>query len=235
MATFTMELWEVIETLAGTAEVVDGRRVLDCPLLGLDYYPIFDESYRGTLNGLIVDSFYNREIGSETTSMFRLALRRHMNLHMPMFNKRYLAAKMQYDPLSTVDLTTMTAATAAQRAVTTGENTSTSHGKNAARNIYSDTPQDLLADNGQYASNAADATSWADTDGTSVDEGSSETNSDSDTSSHTTGYQGAAARLMREYQESLLNIDLMVIDSLAPLFMQVWNTSESYTSNQLGW
>ena len=42
-------------------------------------YPIFDESHRAELNRKIVNHFWNREIGQETVSLFRLQLRRRLD------------------------------------------------------------------------------------------------------------------------------------------------------------
>lgn len=69
-------------------------------MLGLDQYPIFDESYRPLLNDKIIDHFYFREIGFETIAQFRFYMRRTMNEEMPYFNQRYLSTQIDINPIT---------------------------------------------------------------------------------------------------------------------------------------
>lgn len=68
--------------------------------LGLNEYPIFDESYRKVLNDKIIDHFYFREIGFETVAQFSWYMRRTMNEIMPYYNVLYSAELDIDNPLS---------------------------------------------------------------------------------------------------------------------------------------
>lgn len=74
--------------------------------LGLDSYPIFEESYRQTLNDKILQYYMFREIGFETPALFANRLNQKMNLIMPYYNQLYKSAVLEFDPLSTIKLTT---------------------------------------------------------------------------------------------------------------------------------
>lgn len=72
-------------------------------LLGLDDYPIYDESHRAELNAKIVRRYYFREIGFETMGQFRWHVREHMHSVMPYYNQLYPTVGMVTDPLSQID------------------------------------------------------------------------------------------------------------------------------------
>lgn len=73
--------------------------------LGLDSYPIYEESHRAKLNSMICDHFYMREIGAETVALFRLFVRRTMNEIMPYYNELYRSLDLDYDILSEIEVT----------------------------------------------------------------------------------------------------------------------------------
>lgn len=68
-------------------------------VLGLDAYPIFDESYRYGLNDKIIDHFYLREIGFETVGLFRRMMKRTMNEIMPYYNQLYSSLDLVDEPM----------------------------------------------------------------------------------------------------------------------------------------
>lgn len=72
--------------------------------IGLDTYPIFEESYRPLLNKKIIDHFYFREIGFETAAQFAFYMRRTMNEIMPYYNQLYKSELLELDPLRDVDM-----------------------------------------------------------------------------------------------------------------------------------
>lgn len=67
----------------------------------LDEYPIFDESYRNSLNEKILEHYWFREIGAETPDRFNFYLRRRMNEIMPYYNQLYISQMIEFDPLAT--------------------------------------------------------------------------------------------------------------------------------------
>lgn len=181
--------------------------------IGLKDYPIFDEAYRDTLNNKIIQHFYFREIGLETVALFKVFINRAMNEIMPYYNKLYESAKLQYNPLEPYTMTESETANSSS-------NTNGTSGA-SSRNIYSDTPQseiefDAIVNN-KYATNA------------SIDETSATTGSNSkgeSTTNKTTkgnNYYNQS-ELLTAYRETLLNIDMMIINDKAiqSCFMQIY-------------
>jgi len=237
MSHFTVELWRAVE--------------LSNDNIGLDSYPIFDPDYRASLNEKIKDHYHGREIGQETISMFKLAMRRKMNEIMPYYNKLYLTEKMVFDPFSTVDIRTVANAEGSQNTVNennsdsvtnmatvnAGETSTTSDSDSESRAVNSDTPQTQLSGNEDYATAATDARSTSgasttgvegstsDVNGNTVDteRATGEANSTQSNDSRTNGYQGNQTVMLMTYRDSLLNIDMLVIDELKELFMLVWD------------
>lgn len=141
--------------------------------LGLKDYPIFDESYRATLNAKIIQHYYFHEIGFEVPGMFVNRLNERMNMIMPYYNQLYESTKLQFEPLITTDITestdNLTTADTNTKASTdttasrtqdnnetltisgtrdtteTGKHTEDSTDTKARKDIGSDTPQGLLS------------------------------------------------------------------------------------------
>lgn len=67
-------------------------------------FPIFDEEYRITLETKILKHFYFREIGLETPAQWKFYLNEVLNLEMPVLNKYYKSALLDFNPLYNVDL-----------------------------------------------------------------------------------------------------------------------------------
>lgn len=229
MATFTIKLKDLIEFNGGTV-VVDnnGRSILTNGGIGLDHYSIFDTNYRDTLNGNIVDHFWNREIGQETGEIFEQRMRSKMNLIMPYYNEMYKSTKVEYDPLSTINLTTIGQANLGQ----TGTSESSASGKNNAtsgsRSVNSDTPQTMLKGDGDYATSGSDVNAVTSTDSETKQTGNETNTTTNSTNTNTSGYQGVASDLIIRYRDSLINIDLMIINELEELFMLIYDNGDEY-------
>ncbi len=225
MATFTVSLKRALEILQIETSINDasGITVVDreaSKKIGLGYFPIFDEAYRNTLTGKIIDHYWNREIGQETIEMFKLALRRKMNEIMPYYNKMYLSEQISFDPLATVDLHTI------QDVTNSGTSNSTSGNVAKSRSVASETPQTILSGDADYATSAADVSGTTDVTNAATDA------STQDVTTDVTGFQGIASQLLMSYRDALLNIDVAVIRDLQELFMQVWDTADAYTNRQ---
>ena len=73
--------------------------------LGLQDYPIFNESYRNILNKKILDHYYMDEIGYETAELFKHFLNARMNEIMSYYNELYInQEKLITDTLENVNL-----------------------------------------------------------------------------------------------------------------------------------
>ena len=213
MADFTIELWEVID--------LEGK-----DNIGLDDYPIFEESYRSHLNEKIINHFLTREIGQESINHFRMQLRRKMHEIMPYWNQHYEATAKKIDPLLTINYKTASDSTATGTSTGTGHNTSNSSSK--ARAVSSQFPQTMLAGNGDYADNGQDNVSETDASA-DTNETQNSTNS-GNVESSTTGYQGNPAVLIAEWRATFVNTDMDVIAALEPLFMGIFMTADEYTT-----
>jgi hypothetical protein len=233
MATFTMSLKKAIEITGGSVTVSpEGTTILTGGNIGIQYYPIFDTNYKATLDGKIIDRYWNREIGVESIDMFQLAMRRKMNEIMPFFNKMYLSEKIIFDPLSTVNLKTIGSDIGSSTGASTGNSVSTATADSKSRSVSSETPQTMLSPNGDYATGAVDAISNTKNGSNATQAGSENQSSKMDNVSTTTGYQGVASDLLMRYRDSLLNIDMMIVTELEELFMQVWDNGDSYTNSR---
>ena len=93
MSKYTTQLRWIVEQIGNGLPVPEGQDFADAVYryIGLDKYPIFDETYRHGLNDKIIEHFYFREIGFETAAQFAFYLRRTMNEIMPKYNKMFQA------------------------------------------------------------------------------------------------------------------------------------------------
>jgi len=230
MATFTMYLKRAIEF-----KPADISRDL---YLGLDLYPIYDEEHRTVLNDLIVNHYFNQEIGMETIQLFQFAVMRRMMEVMPFYNQMYESAAIKYDPLITVDVATdtvgnMTSENGAQSNVVGNSGTvSGSESASTSRGISSEFPQNMLSGSGDYADSGTDSTAGGRVDATGTENSTSDATS-SDTASadntghsETKGMSGNKAELIMAQRATFLNIDMLVVSSLDDCFMGVWSNGD---------
>lgn len=209
-------------------------------MLGLDEYPIFDESYRPTLNAAIIRHYYFREIGFETLAQFAFYVRAEMAICMPYYNRLYAAQLQITDPLSDRDFShneTWGSDETGSRTDTGSSNTTVSDNSTTEshdRTVFENTPMNMLEDgalDGPSANYATNIT-WGD--------GQSSIRDDTETASSSTANQTTAANkkglrdytekgrarsqteLYLEYQKAARSIDAMVVEHLAPYFFAVY-------------
>lgn len=171
--------------------------------LGLDDYPIFDEAHRGVLNNKIIRHYFMREIGLETLELFRYFMRMKMWEIMPYYNQLYKSELIEFDPLSTHDMTYNEmwridnsddwniANTRDQNDTWNRQENSTinSHTDTTDEEIFQDTPMSMLDSPGtspiknrQYATNVTWNSGTVDTDQTTSTTGSGKNTVDEDKS-----------------------------------------------------
>lgn len=246
MATFTMELKEVIESLYGTdidedvyeqqydSITFNGVTYGKLPVLndyiplGLGTYPIFNEGYRRILNGKIIDEYYLREIGVETIDVFTLFLRKKMDQVMPFYNQLYESTQIPYDALDSMKIHSVGSTEIEGTENTEATNSSDTTTKSKARAVSSDFPQSMLAGNADYAKAASDTNSDSEVDSAVTQNSESENNTSSNSDTLVTGYQGAASDLIVKYRNSLINIDTMILTEIEDCFMLVLNNGDEY-------
>lgn len=223
MATFTMELYKVRELRPDLTGEVVGTGI------GLGGYPIFDHEHRAVLNDKIIQHYLNREIGYESVDMFVHALTRRMNEVMPIYNELYKLASKDIDWLATTDVTTEIDGSAEQSATGAATGTSVTDSDSRSRAVTSNTPQVALSGNGDYASALTDSNGQSGSTGETNENSESLSESSNRSISHTRGYSGVtAADLISKFRREMLNIDVLIIDDLADLFMGVWDNGDNY-------
>lgn len=201
--------------------------------MGLDEYPIYDESKRKQLNDKFIRHYWMREIGCETVGHFCLWCSNTFNEIMPYYNKLYEAELLNVEHLlgikrhKVVDMLRDFDESSSGNG--SADTSTSSTGKST--NKFSDTPQDELfvskVDAGDYLTNLTiDDTSdntkvgtKSKSDGTiSRDESNSDT-----TDEFVTDPRYYQAFL--DLSEKILNLDMQVIENVQVqgLFMQVWS------------
>lgn len=178
--------------------------------LGLNDYPIFEESYRSKLNEKILNHYYMREIGFETAGLFKRYLNVKMNEIMPYYNQLYLSAQIEFDPLETYSTNEQ------YERETTGDNTSQDEGEN--KSLQNDTPmgslQDPFSENYATTSQKTNTTNTTKLNSSENEKYSRKLSGKNDSKSN--------SQLLMEYRQSFLNIDMLIIEELDVLFMQLW-------------
>lgn len=241
MADYTLTLGNLIDKGFNTDEKLH---------LSAQYYPIFNESYRAKLNEKIVAHYALREIGSETPQMFVFYLGRTMREQMDYFNQLYLSAQRKFDPFITSDIrqemdSTSTNESSGRSSGTqsnqsTSNSTSDTTSDNSAMTFNSEFPQTRIDDFKKFATSASQTDSTGNTHTSTSQDSTASATSTSDTDyahssdkgnsvSHTIGTSGSQSQLLSDWRNTMLNIDLMVINSLEDLFMGVWGSGDMMT------
>lgn len=181
-------------------------------------YPIFDEAYRSVLETKIIRHYYTREIGAETVGRWKLFLQSTMNEIMPFYNQLYMSELIKFDPLKDVDLTT-------------------EHTKEGKGNRNADTTQISESENWRYFHDTPQGgveglkslrylTEAERTDNTTETESNTSGNytDTEDYLQHVYGKSGGASysKMLQEYRNTFLNIDMMIINDLEDLFFGLW-------------
>lgn len=176
-------------------------------------FPIFDEAYRKELCIKILRHFWTREIAHETYGAWKLRMETKLCDIMPYYNQLYKSELLEFNPLYDVDFSRTTNRDSADTVNGVNDGTSKS------TDLFSDTPQNGLQDveSGEYLTNA------------SVSDNNYRNNNNTNSKSNENFWEKVqgrthkpAAQLLMDFRKSFLNIDMLIIDELEPLFMQLW-------------
>lgn len=218
MSTYTMTLFELMETNGGS--------------IGLDDYELFNEEHREVLNGKIIDQYKFREIGQESVPNFIHSVRRKMNLIMPAYNQLYKTTLIDFDPLLTIYMETTGESENEQKSDAQNKSVTATNAKSSGSGASYEMPSQQLQDkNERYATAANDSKSDAENSGTSDDTSVSNTEGTAKSLSKTKGYQGSAADLIIRARAAIINVDMLIVDELEPLFMFVFGNEDSFTQS----
>ncbi len=219
MSKYTTELRFICETLAGQtessgynsiSEIIEAAR----PKIFDFDFPIFDESYRPTLETKILKHFYTREISEETVGLWKLRLDAKLNEVMPYFNKLYSSELYEFNPLYMTDLHTVrdikrngqfesdtTSENSASRnsqdsRTSTGSRNTENNSVNDDWQVYSETPQGSLSgvESETYLTNATH--SYGNTEGSETSE--SYSSNDAGNASETSSGDSSTATTSKE-------------------------------------
>ena len=230
MSKYTTEVRYICEseaglTVSGGANEVENVIALAIPKVFNFDFPIFDESYRRVLETKILRHYYTREIAHETVGLWKLKLKTKLNEIMPYYNKLYESELLQINPLYTHNLTrTRKTDFDSNRTTGTDSTTSTSDTTNGT-DLYSDTPQGSLTGvlNETYLTNARKTSDSSTGQTTFSSDGDDAYNSTEDYIENVSGYEGKdVSDLLLNWRKTFLNIDMMIINELEPLFFQLW-------------
>lgn len=211
MSKYTTEVRFICENAAGLIESlgessVDGIITKAAPVIFDFDWPIFDERYRLELEKKILRHYYTREIGEETVGLWKLRLQDRLTLIMPKYNQLYESAQLEFNPFYDVEY----------RRYGTNSGEGQSSGDTTTQNMHSDTPQNGLESvlTGEYLTDADVAGSTS----------ASQSSNSGQFEETIQGKQGGASysRLLKEYRQTFLNIDMQVVNELNDLFMGLW-------------
>lgn len=194
----------------------------------------FDETYRSVLCKKILKHYYLREIGSETVGIWKLWMNTKLEEIMPYYNQLYRSALLEFDPLKdySVERTHKRAGTDGKVGSTdTSENSNGSSSANSTeRELFSDTPQGGLngLESEAYLTNATKRTNEQSSN-SSVEStsGTNYTESIHTTEDYTENVAGKVSgvsysKMLNEFRETMLNIDMKVINEFEELFFGLW-------------
>lgn len=215
-------------------EIIDNARL---NIFNFDY-PIYDPTYKPTLEKKILKHYYTREISAETVGLWQLWLNAKLNDIMPKYNKLYRAERellnkqfynidVYADHLRTDDLLKESDYTRTDNLTHTNTHNDTD------KRRYSDTPQGGIsyadADSGnvwltEYERNDNNGGATDTNTGTQRNAGTDANTGTQENNSHEYGYRGGKAyyEMLDEYKDKVLNIDLMIINELSDLFFLLW-------------
>lgn len=248
MSKYTTEVRYICETYCGLNESegynsVENILTVSAPKVFDFNFPIFDESYRLPLERKILKHFYTREIGEETVGLWKLRLNTRLNEIMPYYNKLYESELLEFNPLYDADYYRDGNRDGKRNDKENVGSNGTANRQNVPKNsrwtLFSDTPQggitgianaeDPSVLSNAYLTNATheitDATGSTDNTQTSQN---TNRNTDivttEDYLEHVYGkFPGRSySKMILEYRETFLNIDMQIIKELEDLFMGLW-------------
>lgn len=194
----------------------------------------FDETYRSVLCKKILKHYYLREICSETVGIWKLWMNTKLEEIMPYYNQLYKSALLEFDPLKdySVERThKRTGIDGKTSSTEVSENSSGSSSNNVTdRELYSDTPQGGLngLESESYLTSARKNTSESGSNSSVTSKSGTDytesVNSTEDYTEKVAGKVGGSSysKMLNEFRETMLNIDMKVINEFEELFFGLW-------------
>ena len=227
MSLYTTEVRYICEEAYGADESSgqkDVNKILDAVWSSVipQEWPIFDEAYRPVLCKKILKHYYTREIGLETVGLWKLKLETKLAEIMPYYNELYQTKLLKFDPFHDTDYYREHEGSGAGTNAESSSDSSESESENW--NVYSDTPQGALTNvkNDAYLTDARKVTDNSSASASGSREG--EYSNTDQYIDHVYGKMNSTSymSLIKELRETLINIDMMIINDLADLFFLLW-------------
>ena len=219
MSLYTTEVRYICEEAAGLEESVGEKSVNEIldevwDKVVPQKWPIFDENYRAVLTKKILKHYYTREIAFETVGLWKLKIETKLDEIMPYYNELYMTKMLKFDPFRDVDYYREHAGK------DSGSHDDTGTRGNTNWNVYSDTPQGALTNvaNETYLTDARKIT-----DNGSTSNSGTYNNTD-EYLDHVYGKMNTKSymALLKELRDTIINIDMMIINDLKDLFFMLW-------------
>lgn len=214
MSKYTTQVKSICESLAGYVEPSTALNVdivlSKCYDKIFDYFNFYDENKRKDICCKILKHYYMREIGEETYGLWRLRMNTVMSEIVDYYNALYKSAEIKFNPLLNKEITTEYS--------DSGSSSGSSSAEEKSTNKYLDTPQSNIGnlEENKYLTNARLVNGNGTTTGSSNYENSSKET--------VTGKDGGESysKLLNEYRETLLKIDIQLINEFADCFMNIF-------------
>lgn len=189
---------------------------------------LFDPNYAAVLYPKILKHYYFDEIAHETVAHFIFRLNTKLDEILPYYNQLYRSALIEFDPLGDTDYTI----TGNREDNNTFDSTRTDNLVNSVTNrskdLRSDTPQGTIENvdinNNLYISEAVINDGIVNNENRGTQKHADIIHNLNDYYEHVTGKRGGMsnAEALLKFRETFINIDMMIINELRPLFMGVY-------------
>lgn len=204
-----------------------------------DYPSYYKGEAKTAFEQKVIDHYFLRQIGQETVGRwlhyFRTRMREIMPYYIQLYESQELMQSIE-DPFGNVDITetfeqeSTGASTVENTGTSTGTANENSDRTNRNTRLFSNTPQGSIENLDSYLTEATQDSGTEVAGLTREDTASTEahsTGTERGTLKHTftkKGNQGVNtyAHDMKEFRETFLNIDMMIIRELNDLFLQVY-------------
>lgn len=196
-------------------------------------YSFYDSERKLAFEVLFYDHYFEREIGFETYSLFEHKLKSKLNMIMPKYKMLYETKSLIIDPLQEFEWSEVYTKDESDTSSSSGFSSGTTKYDNTSgtesESINSDTPQGYLTPSD--LKNHATDVSVDRTDNTSLQKGDTSSNTQASAERESLenlnrtvkGTKGKTQmELLNQYRDLFMNIDKMIIDECADLFMGVF-------------
>ena len=247
MSKYTTQLRYICESKAGLKESSDSYiEVVNAayPKIIHPVTDLFDKSYESVLYPKILRHYYFDEIAHDTAGKFIMRLNTKLDEILPYYNQLYLSQLLEFNPLYDFEYWTegnrednnTDNRTRTDNLTGTRTDNLATHAETLSWDLHSDTPQGTVSDvglqNNAYLSDARKSTGTQ-----TVNDTGTQTNKATGTQTnnaiihnineyaeHVYGKRGGLSysAMLKEFRETFLNIDMMIIEELQRLFMQVY-------------